>query len=77
MSDVQWFTTHGDRVSVYESHHWVRMEMHSMGHEERVITWRYRIQARNGQIVEAGSEGYTRKSAAIKAARRHHPEVTE
>lgn len=68
---ITWPTLHGDTVEVYESEIGDGTIAHPL--EEG---WRYRVRSANRKIVETGSEGYTRKHAAIKAARRHHPEVT-
>lgn len=35
--------------------------------------FRYRVTARNGEIVEQGSEAYVSHGHAIEAAERHHP----
>lgn len=35
--------------------------------------WRYRVKARNGQIVGGPEQGYARKDGALRAARREHP----
>jgi uncharacterized protein YegP (UPF0339 family) len=35
--------------------------------------WRYRVKARNGQIVGSPGQGYARKDGALRAARREHP----
>jgi hypothetical protein len=67
-SVTSWLTNNGDVVEVY----WSR--------EPGAVTeprWRYRVRAGNQKIVEQGSEGYTRRHAAVKAARRHHPVVVE
>jgi len=66
---MRWRTTHGDKVTVYEA----SCPHCSTDHLE----YRFRVQAANGEIVATGSEGYTRKAAAITAAERHHPRVTE
>jgi uncharacterized protein YegP (UPF0339 family) len=58
---IKWRTTGGDAVEVYAA----------TAHRE----YRYRVRAANGEIVEQGSEGYTRKAAAVEAAGRHHPQV--
>lgn len=44
-------------------------------YEDSAGEWRYRLKARNGEIV-ATSEAYTRKSSAKRAVRRNHPDVT-
>ena len=67
--DVEWRTTHGDRVEVYATE-----VLHDTS-PEWLTTWRYRVRAANNRIVETGSEGYTRRAAAITAALRHHPRV--
>lgn len=68
--DVEWVTTHGDSVEVYGT------EIGN-GTLQHPLEWgfRYRVRARNGRIVEVGSEGYTRRHAAVKAALRHHPRL--
>lgn len=35
--------------------------------------FRYRVKARNGQIVGGPQQGYARKDGALRAARREHP----
>lgn len=66
--NAEWYTTHGDAVEVYAS------EIGD-GTAERPFDYgfRYRVRARNGRIVEVGSEGYTRRHTAVRAALRHHP----
>ena len=54
-----WQTTGNDRVHVYE---------------DTAGEWRWQVRAANGEIVEQG-EGYVRRSDAVTAALRHHPEV--
>lgn len=58
-SDIfrSWPTEHGDTVEVYET-------------EDREFRWR--VQARNGEIVGSG-ESHTSPWTAIEAATRHHP----
>ena len=60
MRPTTWPTTHGDTVEVYEADDGVR----------------YRVQARNGEVVEQSSEAYTTFAAATDAAERHHPLVS-
>jgi hypothetical protein len=67
---ITWQTTHGDTVEVYES-------VDLIGPASFDMFWRYRVRAANRKVVEQGSEGYTRRRAAIKAAERHHPRVEE
>lgn len=55
----QWATNHGDTVEVYEA----------------PDGWRYHVWAGNGEIIEQGSEAYTRRGTAITAAERNHPRV--
>ena len=67
---ITWTTSHGDTVEVYQSDDPCRSSgCLATDH----ASWRYRVRARNQKIVEQGSEGYTRKTAAIQAAKRHHP----
>lgn len=60
-----WRTTHGDRVEVYLSRSIL----------PRRRGYRYRVTALNGEVVEQGSESYTRKETCVWAAHRHHPEL--
>lgn len=69
--EVTWTTTAGDHVEVYRQPLTCYREGCTVQHR----AFRYRIQAANGEIVEQGSESYTRRSAAIEAALRHHPRV--
>lgn len=39
--------------------------------------WRWRLRARNGNIVADSGEGYVRKSAAVKAAVRIRTEAPD
>lgn len=73
MSAEKWTTNHGDTVTVYEVAKPCLREHCAVYHRE----YRYRVQAANGEIVATGSEGYTRKSAAVTAAERHHPRIGE
>lgn len=43
--------------------------------QDRAGKWRYRVKARNGEIV-AASEGYTRKASAKRAAKKLYPAAT-
>lgn len=62
MSGLQtWRTRHGDTVEVYRAED----------------GYRYRVKARNGEIVEQGSEPYTTVYAAAEAAARHHPVIDD
>ena len=70
---MQWTTRLGDTVEVYESG-WER-KVTGQAFVDEPLQWRYRVRARNQQIVEQGSEGYTRRHRAVKAAERHHPRV--
>lgn len=56
-----WTTRHGDTVEVFRAGD----------------GFRYRVQARNGEIVEQGSEGYARVEDAAEAASRHHPVIND
>lgn len=55
---VAYETEDGDRVTVYRD----------AGH-----LWRWTRKAPNGRVVADGSEGYSRKDAALRAARRTNP----
>jgi hypothetical protein len=68
---VKWPTSGGDTVEVYETAITCLRDDCAVYHRE----YRYRVTAANGEIVEQGSEGYTRKAAAVAAAERHHPRV--
>lgn len=68
---ITWQTTYGDTVEVYPSH----LETPLTDQDRGIYRWRYRVRAANNKVVETGSEGYTRKTAAIRAALRHHPRV--
>lgn len=68
---TKWTTNGGDRVEVYATESRCLRTDCTTAHRE----YRYRVIAANGEIVEQGSEGYTRKAAAIEAAERHHPRV--
>jgi hypothetical protein len=68
---TKWRTTGGDAVEVYEAPAPCLRPECNTAHRE----YRYRVRAANGEIVEQGSEGYTRKAAAVEAAGRHHPQV--
>ena len=70
---IKWQTNHGDTVTVYEAAKSCLRDNCAVLHRE----YRYRVQAANGEIVATGSEGYTRKTAAIEAAERHHPKVEQ
>ena len=72
---MQWTTTHGDTVEVYKSEATDPRGDHLVD-ADAPPQFRYRVRARNQQIVEQGSEGYTRRHRAVKAAERHHPRVT-
>lgn len=56
-----WTTTHGDTVTIWQS---ARLG--------EVMNWRWRVRAKNGEIVGSG-EGHTRRRKAREAALRHHP----
>jgi hypothetical protein len=58
---VDWFTTHDDRVFVFER---VRLKKR----------WYWHVQAASGEIVGHG-EGYVRRIDAIRGAERHHPRI--
>jgi hypothetical protein len=73
MRPTTWTTTHGDTVEVY-GRWWNELDIVA-GTSKRVERFRYRVQARNGEIVEQGSEAYTTAAAAIEAAQRHHPRL--
>lgn len=67
---VTWRTTWSDTVEVYPSPgSW------SDDGTECEWCWRYRVRAANNKVVEQGSESYTRRRAAEKAAERHHPRI--
>lgn len=68
---ITWPTAGGDKVEVYATATTCLRTECTIAHRE----YRYRVRAANGEIVETGSEGYTRKAAAIEAAERHHPRV--
>jgi hypothetical protein len=68
---IKWRTTGGDAVEVYATPARCLRTECTTAHRE----YRYRVRAANGEIVEQGSEGYTRKAAAVEAAGRHHPQV--
>lgn len=63
----RWVTTHGDTVELFAGGQLSR----------RRHRFRYRVRARNGRVVETGSEGYVELHAAFEAATRHHPIVEE
>ena len=68
---IKWPTNGGDVVEVYATPTRCLRTECTTAHRE----YRYRVRAANGEIVEQGSEGYTRKAAAVTAAERHHPRV--
>lgn len=77
---ITWQTKHGDTVEVYYSPTFEDVAVEDAAGfidmvEIQKPGWRFRIRAANNKIVEQGSEGYTRKTAAIRAAERHHPRV--
>lgn len=75
MRPLTWTTTHGDVVEVYERW-WNELDAVAST-SKRVSAFRYRVTARNGEIVEQGSEAYTRAADAADAAERHHPIVVD
>lgn len=56
-----WKTAHGDTVEVYEAGD----------------GFRYRVQARNGEIGDVGGEAYVDVQYAAVAAARHHPDFAD
>lgn len=60
-------------IELYRSPNKVKI-LHGLSLTLRLLQqWRYRVVAANGQNVGNPGQAYTRKSSAIRAARREHP----
>jgi hypothetical protein len=69
---AEWTTNRGDIVEIYASEIGDGTLAHPLEYG-----WRYRVRSRNGRIVEIGSEGFTRRHGAVRAALRHHPRIEQ
>lgn len=44
-------------------------------YRDKILRWRYRVKAANHQTISTPGQSFTRKSSAIRSAKRVHPDT--